>query len=75
MLRGERPPRVCVLGAGLAIALVAARSRGDPLLATSPWDAEAHLLVAATMLGVTAITHGVPAGQAADANPTALLRT
>ena len=75
MFRGELPPLVCGLSAGLAIAYLAARSLGDLLFGTSPGDPAVYLLVAAAMLVVASIATYVPARQAADADPAVLLRT
>jgi len=75
MFRGELPPLIGGLAAGLAIAFAAARALGDTLVATSPWDPAVYALVAGTMLCVTAVATWLPARRAAGADPAALLRT
>ena len=74
MFRGELPPLVGGLAAGLAIAFVAARALGDMLFATSPWDPAVYALVAGTMLCVTTVATWLPARRAASTDPAELLR-
>jgi ABC-type antimicrobial peptide transport system permease subunit len=75
MFRGELPGLVGGLAVGLAVAFVTARALGDLLFATSPSDPMVYVLVAGTVLGVTAVATWLPARRAAGTNPAELLRT
>ena len=74
MFRGELPPLVGGLAAGLGIAFGSARALGDMLFATSPWDPAVYALVACAIVCVTAVATWLPARRAAHTDLAEVLR-
>jgi len=74
MFRGELPPLVGGLAAGLGIAVASARALGDMLFATSPWDPAVYALAAGAIVCVTTVATWLPARRAARTDLADVLR-